>query len=69
MMLRLIPEVMNGTHARFKQVRLGQLHRMHLQSDQPINIHADGEVISGFGTSVYDLTVDVVPDALEVMIS
>ena len=67
MMLRLVPEVMNGTHGRFKQVRLGQLHRMQLQSDRPVTIHADGEVISGFGTEVRNVTVEIVPGALEVM--
>jgi diacylglycerol kinase family enzyme len=68
MMLRLIPEVMNGTHGRFKQVKLGQLHKVHIQTDQPVKIHADGEVIAGFGTDVYDVTVEIVPGALEVMI-
>jgi YegS/Rv2252/BmrU family lipid kinase len=68
MMLRLVPEVMKGTHGRFKQVRMGQLHRMQLQADKPVTIHADGEVISGFGTDVKDVTVEVVPGALELMI-
>jgi YegS/Rv2252/BmrU family lipid kinase len=67
MMLRLIPEVMKGTHGRFKQVRLGQLHRMQIQADKPVTIHADGEVISGFGTDVRNVTVEVVPSAVELM--
>ena len=33
MMLRLIPEVMKGTHGRFKQVRLGQFRQLKLQSE------------------------------------
>ncbi len=67
MMLRLVPEVMKGTHGRFKQVRLGQMHRMQIQSDRPVTIHADGEVISGFGTDVQNVSVEVVPGALEVI--
>ena len=67
MMLRLIPEVMKGTHGRFKQVRLGQLHRIQIQSEKPVTIHADGEVISGFGANVREISVEVVPGALEVM--
>jgi YegS/Rv2252/BmrU family lipid kinase len=67
-MLRLVPEVMKGTHGRFKEVKLGQLHRLQLQADKPITIHADGEVISGFDTDVRNVTVEVVPGALEVMI-
>jgi YegS/Rv2252/BmrU family lipid kinase len=68
MMLRLIPEVMKGTHGRFKQVRLGQFRKLQIQSEKPINIHADGEVISGFGMDVRNITVDVVPGALEIII-
>lgn len=67
MMLRLVPEVMRGTHGRFKQVRLGQLRKLQLHSERPINIHADGEIISGFGTDVRDVTVEVVPGALEII--
>lgn len=67
-MLRLVPEVMKGTHGRFKQVRLGQLHKLQLHSERPLNIHADGEIISGFGTDVRDVTVEVVPGALEIII-
>jgi diacylglycerol kinase (ATP) len=68
MMLRLIPEVMKGTHGRFKQVRLGKLHRMQIKADKPVTIHADGEVIAGFGTDVRNVTVEVVPSAVEIMI-
>lgn len=68
MMLRLIPEVMNGTHGRFKQVRLGQLHKLKLLSDKPVQVHADGETIAGFETDVQSVTVEVVPNAIEIMI-
>lgn len=68
MMLRLVPEVMNGTHGRFKQVRLGQMRKVNLRSEKPVTIHADGEVISGFGTDVRNISVEVVPGALEVII-
>jgi len=68
MMLRLIPEVMKGTHGRFKQVKLGQLHNLRLRSEKPITIHADGEVICGFGMDVCSLSVEIVPGALEIII-
>jgi diacylglycerol kinase (ATP) len=67
MMLRLIPEVMNGTHGRFKQVRLGKLNRIQIQADKPVAIHADGEVIAGFDTQVRNVTVEVVPSAVAIM--
>ncbi len=68
MMLRLIPEVMNGTHGRFKQVRLGQLHRVHVQADRPLKIHADGEIVCGFDSDVHAARVEIIPGALEVMV-
>ena len=68
MMLRLIPEVMKGTHGRFKQVRLGQLNKLQLRSEKPMTIHADGEVISGFGMDVRNVSVEIVPGALEIII-
>jgi YegS/Rv2252/BmrU family lipid kinase len=68
MMLRLIPEVMKGTHGRFKQIRLGQFCKMQIQSDKPVTVHADGEVVAGFETDVRNVTVEVVPSAVELMI-
>jgi diacylglycerol kinase (ATP) len=68
MMLRLLPEVMKGTHGKFKQIRLGKMHKLQLHSEKPVTIHADGEIISGFGMDVRHVTVEVVPGALEVVI-
>ena len=67
MMLRLIPEVMNGTHGRFQQVRLGELRRMELDADQPLTIHADGEILAGFGVDIRRLSVEIFPGAVEVV--
>lgn len=67
MLLRLLPEVMKGTHGRFKQVRLGQLHKMEVKAEKPFTIHADGEVIAGFGTDVRNVSVEVIPGAIELM--
>jgi len=66
MMLRLLPEVMKGTHGRFKQVRLGVFHRIGIQSDRPLTIHLDGEIFAGFGTDVRRVAVEILPAALEV---
>jgi len=67
MMLRLIPEVMNGKHGRFKQVKMGQLHRLSLQSEKPITIHADGEVICNIGMDVRKVSIEIVPGALDII--
>lgn len=67
MMLRLLPEVMKGTHGRFKQVRMGQLRSMQLQADRRLTIHADGEILAGFDMDVRHVSVELLPGALEIM--
>jgi YegS/Rv2252/BmrU family lipid kinase len=67
MMFRLLPEVMNGTHGRFEQVRMGECHRLNLQSDRPLYVHIDGEIYSGFGSNLRRLSVEILPGALQVM--
>jgi diacylglycerol kinase (ATP) len=66
MMLRLIPEVMKGTHGRFKQVKLGKFQQLRVISEKPMTIHADGEVLCGFDTQVRDVAIEVVPGAISI---
>lgn len=67
MMLRLLPEVMKGTHQRFSQVRTGRFHKLELQSDRPLYVHTDGEIFAGFGMDVRSLSVEILPGAIEVV--
>ena len=67
MMFRLVPEVMKGTHGRFKQVRMGTFHKMTLSSDRALFIHADGEIYTSFGTDIRRLSLEVVPGAIQVV--
>lgn len=67
MMFRLVPEVMNGTHGRFEQVKLGSCKTLSLRADRPLYIHADGEIFSGFGTDIRQLQIEVLPNALQVI--
>jgi YegS/Rv2252/BmrU family lipid kinase len=64
MMLRLVPEVMRGTHGRFKQVRMGTCRRMSVTSQQPLYIHCDGEIYAGFGTDVRKLAIQILPNSI-----
>jgi len=67
MMIRLVPEVMRGTHGNFSQVRMGQFTRMSLQADRPLYIHIDGEIFAGFGVDVRKLDIEIFPGAIEVI--
>jgi diacylglycerol kinase (ATP) len=64
MMLRLVPEVMRGTHGRFKPVKMGTCRRMNVNSQQRLYIHCDGEIYAGFGTDVHRLTIQILPNSL-----
>jgi len=68
MMFRLVPEVMNGTHGKFDVVRMGQFRTFEMEADRPLYIHVDGEVFAGFGTDIRKLKVEVLPNALEVVV-
>ena len=68
MMLRLVPEVMNGTHGKFKQVRMGEFHQLSLEADRPLYIHTDGEIFAGWGMDVRHLEVEILPGEIQVMV-
>lgn len=66
-MFRLVPEFMKGTHARFKQIRIGSFQRMTIASDRPLYIHADGEIFTSFGSNLKKATFEILPQALKVV--
>jgi diacylglycerol kinase (ATP) len=67
MMFRIVPEVMKGTHGRFKQVRMGTCKKFTLSADRPLYIHADGEIFTGPGTDLRKISFEVLPNALKVV--
>ena len=67
MMFRIVPEVMKGTHGRFKQVRMGTCEKFTLSADRPLYIHADGEIFTGPGTDIHKVSFEILPNALKVV--
>lgn len=67
MMFRLLPEVMKGTHGKFRQVKLGTCKKMSVSGDRAMYIHADGEIYTGFGSDLRQIVIEVVPGALKVV--
>jgi diacylglycerol kinase (ATP) len=67
MMFRIVPEVMKGTHGRFKQVRMGTCKKFSLTANRPLYIHADGEIFSGPGTDLRKVSFEMLPGALKVV--
>lgn len=66
-MLRILPEVLKGTHAHFSSISMGELTRMELKSNAPLLIHADGEIYAGFGSNIRSLQIEMLPGALQVV--
>jgi YegS/Rv2252/BmrU family lipid kinase len=67
MMFRIVPEVMKGTHGRFKQVRMGTCKKFTLSADRPLYIHADGEIFTGPGTDLHKVSFEILPNALRLV--
>ncbi|HUG33374.1 MAG TPA: diacylglycerol kinase family protein [Anaerolineales bacterium] len=67
MMFRIVPEVMKGTHGRFKQVKMGTCKKFNLTADRPLYVHADGEIFSGPGSDVREVSFEILPNALKVV--
>jgi diacylglycerol kinase (ATP) len=66
-MLRLIPEVMNGTHGRFPEAHLGRFRKLHLRADMALPIEADGEMYAPYAADVREVDVQIHPGALRVI--
>src|SRR5512143_713857 len=66
-MFRIVPEVMKGTHGRFKQVTLGSCKKMSVSADRTMYIHADGEIYTAFGSNLRSVRFETLPGALKVV--
>jgi len=66
-MFRIVPEVMKGTHGRFKEVTIDRCKKFTLTADRPLYIHADGEIFSGPGTDLRQVSFEILPNALKVI--
>lgn len=67
-MFRLIPEFMRGTHGRFNEVHLGRFRELELEADRPLLIHTDGEIFANSTSNVQELSVQVLPNAIRLLI-
>jgi diacylglycerol kinase (ATP) len=67
MMLRLLPEVMKGTHGRFSCVRMGKFTRLNLSADRPLYIHTDGEIYTDLNSNIRKFNIEMLPLGLQVI--
>ena len=62
--LQLLPRAMRGKHTTAEEVALGRGASVALDSESPLPIHADGEILT---TSAIRLTTTIEPGALSVL--
>ena len=67
MMLRIVPEVMKGTHREIQADPLGSCRKLSMISDRPMYIHIDGEIYTSFGSNLRKLNFEILPNALKVV--
>ncbi len=67
MMFRLIPEFMNGTHGKFKQIQMGTMKSIDIDCPQSLILHLDGETYAGFASDVHNLRIKILPNEIEVL--
>ena len=64
-MLGFIPRVMNGSHVKDKRVLMRRSARVSIQCQDPLPIHADGEI---FSTGSREIEIELLPKALNVIV-
>jgi YegS/Rv2252/BmrU family lipid kinase len=67
-LLQLLPKVMNATHVREPDVHLATTTRLAITSDRALPIHIDGELFAPYEANVTRVEVEVVPNALRVVV-
>ncbi|MBN1536929.1 MAG: diacylglycerol kinase family lipid kinase [Anaerolineales bacterium] len=67
-MLRILPEVMKGTHGRLSQVIMGDFHKLEIESNLPMIIHVDGEIIAGFNSDIQWFSSEMIPGAIQAIV-
>ena len=66
-MLQILPAVLNGTHGGMKECKLGTFRQLELVSKQPLYIHLDGEIFATPAARVDQLSVEILPGALQIV--
>lgn len=66
-LLGLVPAFMKGSHLPHSKIKYGDFNKISIQADQPLFIHLDGEVFSGFSSSIKNIKVKLHPKAIRII--
>jgi diacylglycerol kinase family enzyme len=67
-MLFTLPYMICGDHKRLSYCFHGSFETLEMTSKQPLIMHADGEIISGFDSQIHSVRIKAVPGALEIVV-
>ena len=67
-MLLLLGPFMSGTQEKHKDVYMDTFKTLEIHSDKPLYLHTDGEMFAGMNHDVRYLKIQVLPQALEVVV-
>lgn len=66
-MLMTLPYFMKNEKSHLDYVDSNSFKSMQLSSDHPLLIHADGEILSGFDSTIKQLKIDILPNRLQMI--
>lgn len=66
-MLRMLPEVMRGSHVTSPHVTMRRSVDITVLSDMPLPIHIDGEIFAYPDDDVREIKIITIPNALEIL--
>jgi YegS/Rv2252/BmrU family lipid kinase len=66
-MLRILPEVMKGTHEKLSDCRISSFKKFELTSDRPLFVHTDGEIFATPSSNCRYLYTELLESALQVV--
>lgn len=66
-MLRILPEVMKGTHGKLSDCRMKSFKTFELTADRPLFVHTDGEIFATPASNCRYLYTEIQENALQVV--
>ena len=66
-MLRILPEILSGTQAKLPDCTLKQFRDIEIESDRPLYIHADGEIIATPPEKIDHLSINIIENGIQVV--
>ncbi len=66
-MLRILPEVMNGTQEKLSDCTMSTFKKFELSSDKPLFVHSDGEIFATPASKCKYLYAEILENAVQVV--